>query len=402
VPIVIKDRNVEDPPIVPIDGGVVSNVGSFTSNMDGANVNPPPPAVFFDGFMQRAMDPFVTNFVGPSGVRWNTGHYLKTQGKHAQVDQDAYWDTDPGSVNNSIDNDVDDTVSGDEVFIGAYATIAWGAVNTTGSTMDFSRIDTVVNNLRDNHGDKKFILLMSWQATNTSEVGVMVPADMSGDTSPTFFGSGGFIANYWEAAVMERFNLAMEAVADRYNDNPNFEMFCVDELATGFGGTENWPVGYSRGAQAAQLDICYTRMAAAWSRTNVCPFINFLGPNHHITLTERCYQLGIGVGAPDARTISQNEVIGRRVWKGLDGAVRDYRGTVGRMEIVSQSAFDRPPQPPPSEIIDDLQTARASHVCWTKGTAFSGTSYTDVKSAIQADPGVETMCPSQYSSCNTA
>jgi hypothetical protein len=278
--------------------------------------------------------------------------------------------------------------------LGAFVIAAWGAINPTGSTFDWTEVDNTLSICAAR--GKQLILQVSYKAfTSASTPGVLVPADLEWQVDAN---DRGYWGGVHRPATMTRFIDCIEAVADRYDDNPNFEMICTPETSPSFAG--NRPSDYDVGDYVVELKRLYSAMAAAFTKSNVMPMLNSLSGQTINQLTEHCYDLGIGIGGPDART----NVVMWPLFEGDDydashPAVRDYRGILPRCVTVSSSSLNNPGVPLPAGIIDFCQVHQVTHMPWISYSSAPGTTWTDCKAAIQADPTLHTTCPTGYGSC---
>jgi len=319
-----------------------------------------------------------------SSKRWNPGHYIKCQGQHADPDQVDYVN----GIQSKINNDVEDIPE----IVGAYFVLAWGAINTTGSTMYWEDLDAIVDNLTSK--GKQAILQINWKSFYSSSIGPLVPADLLSQVDTT---SRGYWGGVHREATMTRLIACYEAVATRYDNNPNFEMVVTAESVPSWGSVTR-PGDYSHAALSTQLQRLYTACDTAFVKSNVMPFINTLGSDGDVLdIMEKAYALGIGIGIPDARTQVQSWDLFQNVDAGGFSAIRDYRGQVAHMTVASNSALDLNTA---ATINSFCGTAKVTHMAWVTSKSGAGSTWTDIKTEIQANPSLlDTTCPTQYGSC---
>ena len=315
-----------------------------------------------------------------SSKRWSPGHYLRTQGKHEQTDQVAYEDQVVAKI---IDEGTDSPMKGSMVIM------AWGAINTTGSTMSWSMLDNIMSILASQ--GQRLILQVSYKAFTSAGIGVLVPTDLISQADGN---SRGWWGGVHRTATMTRFIACMDAIAARYDNNPTLEMVCTAESSPSFQGAQ--PGDYNVPDYVVELKRLYSAMATAFVKTNVMPMINSLSDSE-IELAEYCYGLGIGIGGPDAR----DNVVMWPIWEGSEtGSVRDYRGQLPHLLSASNSSLTNAGVPSLAGLIDICQTAETTHLAWIPGTnKVPNKTWADILVAIDNDPGLHTVCPTQYGSC---
>jgi hypothetical protein len=337
-----------------------------------------------------ASSSFSVTVPSSTAKRWNPGHYVKTTGHAADSDQTDYWN----GVNSKILEVIEDIPE----IKGAFVTVAWGAMNTTGSTFDWTEIDNTLSLLSAR--GKKMILEVTYKSFTGGGEGVLVPTDLR-PADPT---SRGWWGGVHRTATMTRFIAALQAVADRYDNNPDVEMVVTAETSPSFAGSD--PPDYDRGDYVVQLKRMYDEAEAMFTKINYCPSQNYLS-GYTSELLEYAYNARTGVSAPDARP----DVV---TWQMFENdhieAVRDYRGKMARPAIISSSTIHDglsqvfPPVGTPAhgyapDHIDRCQQQSCTHVSWITWSSLSGSTWSDIKTAIQADPTLHTACPTQYGSC---
>ncbi len=331
---------------------------------------------------------------GPSGggVHWNPGHYIRTSGDHSGADQAGYL----AGVMRTVAR-VDD----DPEVLGAMVTFAWGALEPTEGTYDFSSVRTVLDDLEAR--GKRLILEISYKGfRGTAER--LAPADLSGEVVATTKPRGGttYTVAVWKPAVMDRLIALWTAVGAEFADRPGLEMVTSSESTPSLRGTR--PPGYSPSVMAAQLRRMYAAMVDAFPRSNVAPMINSLGGVSQVGgedgLLEACYLLGAGRGAPDLYETPAFALFRGEPAGGVT-SVRDYRGTIPHMAIWSGPAATRGNGDTDTPA-DALRWARAqgvTHLVWiTYGSGED--SWSNVLAAIRAaaspDDIGDAPCPTRH------
>jgi hypothetical protein len=319
--------------------------------------------------------------------KWHPGHYLKTQGAATTGDQASYV----RGVLQTLPK-----VLEDENLKGAYVDFAWGAINPTGSSYDWVNLDAVLNWLCSRN--KMLILSVSYKKfgdTVTPER--IMPADLvaNGEFAKT---ESGVIAAVWRANVMNRLIDAMNAIAERYDNNQCLELVTSSESAPSFGNA-SWPADYSVSALSTQLVRMYEAQSNVFKETNVAAQVNFLG-NQAATLIEKANLVNVGRAGPDSIDDTGSRIfVGEQV-KGAGTTARDYRGVVPHHVVASAPALGgRDNNGPPSNIIKWAQRSGVTHLSWVSTVSASPNTWLEIKSAIDANPRLSVACPRVYAGC---
>jgi hypothetical protein len=327
-----------------------------------------------------ASSSFSVTVPSSAAKRWNPGHYIKTTGNHADSDQVDYW--------NGVNSTIIDTVEDIPEILGAYVNVAWGAMNPTGSTFYWDDLDNTLSILVAR--GKKMIVEIGYKGYHSQE-GVLVPADLRPSDETT----RGWWGGIHRPDTMTRFIAAMQAFADRYDDNPNVEMVTTQETAPSFGGSE--PSDYDKGDYVVQLKRMYDAGEQMFSKINWAPQHNYLS-GYTSDILEYLYNLKIGFYSPDARP---NVVAWQMYEDDHPEAVRDYRGQMCHPATISSSTLHDVGgiYGPAATHINRCQQQQVTHLCWITWSTQSGATWSEIKTAIQADPTLQTACPTQYGSC---
>ena len=321
---------------------------------------------------------------GPGGVKtWNPGHYLHLQGQPSDA---TYFNDLATQITNNL-GDIPE-------IIGAHYAIAWGQINPTGSTFDWTELDTLLAQIQG-IGDRKTILQLQYKTFRTDNPSIEAPADILDQVVPS---NNGNIAAVWRDSVMDRYILALQAIAARYEGDPNFEMVMTTESAPSFSEV-GAPGDYNTVTFAPVLKRMYAEAGAAFGTINFAPNVNHLGGNGSGNLSwdliEEIYQLRLFTGGPDVAPTG--------AWLNFEGLPasgsaptppRDYRGQLGSLYTFSAPIL-RHAGNTPASLINDMQAHQATHYSWISNDGAANT-YDVIKAAIQADPGVHTACPTRY------
>lgn len=331
----------------------------------------------------------------PAGAkRFNTGHYLRVQGDTmgdgVTNDQPGYID----KVLTTISNRMSDSVN----ILGAHVGLAWGNINPTGNTFDFTDFDVIMDAVKAD-GNKQLIIQLQFKAFGGRTVPTFeAPADLLG--SEVFVTNTGLIAAVWKTSVMTRYIACIQAIADHADLDDNFEMLIMTETAPSFSQVDTSGYGYDESAYTVELKRCYTEAEAFFTKANWAPNINSLGGtgngNKVPELMEHCYQIRSMVAGPDAQpTIAWNNFEG--IATGPVAPTRDYRNHLGTILVASNQVLN---VETPTQVILNLQSHEATHCSWISGNqthSWDG----DIIPAIDANPGLHSACPTRYASCET-
>ena len=327
----------------------------------------------------------VTNAAGgQGGKRWNPGHYVKINKDPIDPDQATYWA-------NAI------SVCGDEAqdtnILGAMVAIAWGRCNPTGNVFNWSDIYDCITALNG----QQLIVMITYKNFGAVSPGLHAPADLVGQIITS---NSGNVAAVWRDGtggfpdVSQRYANCLLDFVREFDANPRVEMLSQTESSPSLGGTAQ-PADYSATALGVALRDHYTQVAAAIDKLNFCPMINSLIEGQIPLLLEKCYDLGVGVGHPDARGTP-----GYLGFEG-DGSDRDYRTILPCLDIGSNSTLNPPANYTPSQLIDFEQVHKTTHLAWIAYAQQAGRTWADILAAIAGDPLLHTACPTIYASCDT-
>jgi len=333
--------------------------------------------------------------------RWNPGHYVNPNGDPFDNTTEAQF---LAVMLNTLQTKANDIPE----FKGVMFPVPWGWIEPTLGTFSWSFIDTMLN-AAVAQGQRILIMphyksfLWPNNVPNSKPATVESPADL---LPRVFQHNQGWLAPVWDADVMERYILMLEAIANRYDGNDGFEGILTPEAVLSFGGLPNGPPpSYNIDVFADLLVDMYTRMEAAFLRINCFPQINSLS-NHVTQLFEAAYALRIGIGSPDAR-----ETPGWWFFEGGDTAndgtgeqaPRDYRTQLARGTTISFSVYSKGGPTGNGRdapgVIDFMQLQQVTHAFWHSSDVDATNTFNAAKLAIQADPALNTACPTRYVAC---
>lgn len=175
--------------------------------------------------------------------------------------------------------------------------------------------------------------------------------------------TNGITARGWQAATMDRLIALSKAYAARYDGNPNFEMYQVEETAVGVPvGTD----GYSIDAYGMQLKRLISASRAAWKSTLVRLPTNFFGSDAQMSdLLSYCNTFNVATGGPDiipTQTI-QADRLHLAKWTGIMAWVA---------EVQSPSLGGTKGTFTPDQIYTNGMLRKPSHFIWYRNTWSGG------------------------------
>ncbi len=196
---------------------------------------------------------------------------------------------------------------------GAQLTFTWRQLEPERDRYHFDEVRSHLARLR-RHGKQLFIQL---QDVSFGEQ-VLVPEYLRTDTS--FHGGvapkyerlrdgraafGGWVARRWDPAVRTRYVRLIEALAREFDGE--IEGLVLPETSVGFDDPDRVPAGFTPDAYAAALRATLTDARAAFQRSCVVLYANFM-PGETLPDRDRGYlrglhalaaEIGAGVGGPD-------------------------------------------------------------------------------------------------------
>jgi len=317
----------------------------------------------------------------PNGtIKWHPGHYVKTQGQHCSTDQEGYFA--------GIQRNLDAYIPSSDNFLGAYVIYGWGALETDKGVYDWSRVYDNLNWLASR--GKHLLVAVEHKCygrmTNPEWV---VPKNLESEVEPQ---KAGVIGALWRENVMDQYIDFVRAFAAEFDDLPNVEMVSfIPESCPGFGSAGS-PADFSTSGYSAQIQRMYDAAAVAFRQTIFAGGVNCPMSGEAVNLIEALYQNGQGRADPDAHAVD-----GYKVFKGEEGAVRDYRGLIPHRVIVSAPNLGGFSDILPlSNIQSLLSDGSVTHVAWVLSSKAPGGTKADIISHIET-PAIDNFekCPSR-------
>lgn len=320
-----------------------------------------------------------------NGVKWNPGHYVKTQGNHCS-NQAEYFA--------GIQANLDSHVLSSGNIVGALVSYGWGALETNRGRYNWSRV-------RDT---------LDWLSARNKQLIVIVePKCFGGEQSPEWMvpenlerlGDGyesygpSITAAIWRRHVMDQAITFWRAFAQEFDGHPNLEMVSFgSESCPSWGRRADGPPGdYSHEDAFVQQVRLYDAMSAAFKETAVSAPWNCEQAGTIVNGMEALFQRGMARAGPDLCSD-----FGYQVFMGRNGAIRDYRGTIGHRPIVSAPNLGgKDDILPLSNVQSCVDAAAVTHLPWVMSITTPGATKDDILRHIE-DPrnGVRTACPTQY------
>jgi hypothetical protein len=317
------------------------------------------------------------------GKKWNPGHYIKAQGKHASAKKEEYLSV--------ISNQIVKVTDSPEIR-GAQMAYAWGMIETSQGNYDWEPIHRHLDYLAD-RGRKAIVMIHTKCFGN--DCASLAPVDMQTEVYVTPKERPTLIVELWEEQNMDRYIEFWQAMAAEFDGHPALEMVHGQESTPSLQGTN--PANYSKGNYATQLKRMYAAQGAAFTQTNVVANINFLR-GEVADLVEHAYEADVGRGMPDTFD-SEGTFIFRGDCDGQNCGKRDYRGLLPHLGIISHQQLIGnfgPETDSPAETIAYALENGITHVSWVSSESGED-SWANILDAIEStNPDSHTGCPLAY------
>jgi hypothetical protein len=343
----------------------------------GLNAAPPTPARFCVNNKCSAPPPATAAVAGPAvttGIKWHPGHYVWLDPHSTPAAQFAAIDA----------LSAETSVQGIELLIN------WSSLegDTQGDySAGFAAIDAYLAKLGSLKVPKRLLLGLNERSfgtpppagTNCATAGSsLLPAYLAtladggcAVAAPGAAGSLAVMARFWEQPVMDRLIALSQAYAQRYDQNPLFEMFWGNgETAVAAPANS----GFTQAAYNAQLKRWYDASKKVWQHTQLRLASNYDGSDAQ-TLDLITYATtggGVIVGGPDpelplpvvTRTVQANDV-----FRGATGGGSDLRSTIPWIGEVQGMGLGVKFTQTPTQIFSyQSGTMNASYMVWMQNT----------------------------------
>lgn len=318
-----------------------------------------------------------------NGKKWNPGHYLRTQGNHAQADTAKYL--------SSVTAQLSKTGDSPEIK-GAHVLYAWGVLEPSLGKYDWEPIYTHLNYLSSR--GKKLILTVQTKCFS-KDCTNLAPSDLASEVYVTPKDPPTLIIETWEERNMDLYIALMQAMAAEFDDNPALEMILGAESAPSLKGST--PTNFSKDIFATQLKRMYSAQAAAFKNTNVVANVNFL-TNQVSDLVEHAFKVGIGRGLPDIID-STGSVVFRGECAAKDCGVRDYRELIPHFGVVSTPTLTGrhgPDTDSPAKVIAYGMTNKFTHYAWVSNESGEDSLANIINEIENTSGSVFLGCPTVY------
>lgn len=324
------------------------------------------------------------NIGSTGGVKWNPGHYIKTQGNPSKADPSDFLN----SVGRAL-NKVDDS----PLIRGGLVQYSWGMLEPSLGKYDFRPIQDHLDFLSSR--GKKLILFVDFKCFGT-DCSNLAPAELSGEVITTTREYPTHIVEVWEEKNMNHYIALWEAIAARFDNHPALEIVMSGESVPSL--QQQTPVNYTRETYANQLKRLYKAQGNAFKSTAVVANVNFLS-GQVAGLIETAYLSGVGRALPDIFD-SDGSVVFRGECLDNECGARDYRRQVPHVGIVSQptlAGVHGAATDSPREVLQYGAANKFTHYAWVSDEAGED-SWSNIISAIENDSGsVYAVCPRIYS-----
>ena len=313
---------------------------------------------------------------GARSVKWNPGHYVRAD--------EQFWKS-----KQSQRYAVYETIRSVPQVKGAVFAVNWGMVENQRGVYDWSQVDAEINYLAAM--GKKAILDLWYlgfngdvPATPQSSDGRYVGDYLIADGCVSRVTYGGYGARLDIARCMDRWLAFIQAVAQRYDSNPNVESVHISETSTSMEGQNNDEL-------ANQWYRVPPVLKAAFAQTHTVLHNNFLTsvPKSR-ELTALMVSNGVGMGGPDiigVFTLPQDP--NQDNWGALEirgaGNVPGVGtfGTVDNRRTVPSSweaQVVRPDNLTPADVNNYANSMlRSNHTVWTAYYGYSPSQYGGTK-----------------------
>jgi hypothetical protein len=312
-------------------------------------------------------------------LKWHPGHYMLVYLGDTQAQRLRHFDE----------------IANEDVLEGAQVRYRWVDLEPRKDVYDFSAIEKDLQRLQS-HGKRLVIQIMDRGFGTKTPAGI-VPEYLTQE--PEYHGglaksATGFVARLWEPAVMDREIALYRALARRFDGEPYLEGVASEETTPGFG--KNRPPDFSNDLLDQQLRRWMAANRAAWPRTNLFVYTNFLQGKLQGIIAQ-CAIDGCGVGGPDVLP-GGDGTEGDRVLTGRSGGV-DYRGRVPVAYGVQTPALGgKEGTFTPQQLFDHAYgTLHANYIFWIRNTTTGGPPQrwdTGILPFIRSIDGkINTTCP---------
>lgn len=346
------------------------------------------------------------------GIKWHPGHYMLT---------------DPNiSVDKQIAHIAE--LTGNKNIRGVQVRIYWGEMEVAKNQYDWRVVDQLLSAAKA--ANKQLVLQIMDRKFHTTSTTIR-GGNSSYKAYPQYlmdeghiyrgtFAGKGSISMLWKAPAMDRYIALHQAILAKYDNEPNLEMLCTEEVNPGLsGGTAPADSGYNNPAYGTQWKRMMTAVSSKRKRTGLCIYTNSLAGqlDRSTGIIEHARREGWAVGGPDV--IPNNPVPGDNVIVGNKESPDNTPG--GYQDVRGKTAIAYAVQSPElggkeGTFTPEQLTARAKYlganylfwvrITWNPGNATSRQMWpTGILPYINANPNtLRSTCPANYAAlggCDT-
>jgi hypothetical protein len=319
-----------------------------------------------------------------TAIKWHPGHYMLVYLGETQALRLRRFDA----------------IAEEPVIRGAQVRYRWAQLEPHKGVYDFSAIERDLARLQAN-GKRLVIQVMDRNFGKSDSGEGIVPSYLLSD--PEYGGGvvknvGGVVARLWDPAVMDREIALLEALGRRFDAEPFVEGVTSEETAMGLA--KNPPADFSDAAVAEQFNRWIAAVRAAWPRSNVFLYTNFLGKRLDGLIAE-CARQRCGAGGPDVLPPPHNGTSGDRILRGASGGV-DYRGRIPiAYSVQTPELGGKEGQFTPEQLFDHAyRELRANYIFWVRNTGTGGAAQkwdTGILPYLRSIDGkIHTECPRDW------
>jgi hypothetical protein len=320
-----------------------------------------------------------------NGIKWHPGQYMSLRNSH------KYDEANQDSIKQ---------IGNEPAIAGVLRDWSWRDIETNKGAYDFSDIDEYLKTVAS---VKKHLIIRIENRVFGAQSGSAVPNYLKSD--PTYQGGeiamdNGVVARIWDAPVMDRYIALMQALAQRYDSNPNVEGISTSESAVGFSDKYPAPASYSPPALLTQLERYVAAVRQAWAHSAVFIDTNYLGTDAQMqALIDFAVDNAAVIGGPDV--LPGKHIQSDQIMTGAAGNGTDYRGVVAIKSEIQMPELGLKYKFQPAELYAEAyNTNHANYMLWDRSDYF-GTPAQQWASGVlpflrTVNGKVYTNCPKSY------
>ncbi len=243
--------------------------------------------------------------------------------------------------------------------------VPWADLERDRGDYTFGDIEDLYQRLAVCH---KTLFLEIWVANFKGQPQGIVPSYLESKLART---RTGYVAEIWDPAVMDPFIALHQALAKRFDAEPYFEGVILTETAT-----SGVAAGYTPAAYIEQLTRAARALRAAWQRSEVLVFANFIqgsSDGEFRSFVDALDSIGVGIGGPDVFPPPIGGSKGEKVYRGEIGG-RDFRADMlaGFSVQTPELGGARGTFTPTQLFAHCVDTNRCKYMFWARNTSTGG------------------------------